>query len=140
LSNVVIVPTASLTGDVDLLCGVQVSFYRRGIAVALNSIAVPKVKIAFNGLRLVPKTGEITAQRQAEDFWAEQVKSARFKYKLAESHYRQLIAGQEKWPLPEPDASISIHAARLQELDARSEYLQSLKLFVELLVFGELPE
>lgn len=94
-----------------------------------------KTAFALNGPWPLPKT-----QLETEELWAGRVKAARLTYNLAEARLRQVIAGQEKWPLPEPDASTSIHAARLQELDARSEYLQSLNIFVELLVFGELAE
>jgi len=88
-------------------------------------------------LWLVPKRGDTTAQRAAEEFWAERVQTARSKYNLAESQLRQIIAGQKKWPVAEPDGSALVHAARLQELAARNEYVQALRIFSGLLLHGE---
>jgi hypothetical protein len=89
---------------------------------------------------LVPKRGDIAAQRAAEELWATRVQAARTKYKHAESQLRQIIAGQQRWPLPEPHGTAVLQTARLQEVAARNEYLQSLKVFSELLVAGELPD
>jgi len=95
--------------------------------------------LALKGLWLVPKPGDIAAQRDMEELWAERVKAARSNYNSAESQLRRVIAGQKKWPFPEPHGSTVIQAARLQELAARNEYVRSLKIFCELLVGGELP-
>lgn len=62
---------------------------------------------------------------------------ARCNYELAESQLRRAVAGQRKWPLPEPDGSALVHTARLEELAARDEYVQALKIFSELLLHGE---
>jgi len=97
------------------------------------------LKASFT-LWLVPKRGDTAAQRAAEEFWAERVKKARCNYEIAESQLRHVVAGQSKWPLPEPHGTAVIDAARLKELEARNEYTRSLRIFSELLVAGELPD
>ncbi len=90
-------------------------------------------------LWLVPRRGDTAAQRAAEEHWAERVKEARSRYRFAKSQLRQAIAGQKKYPLPEPDGSVLLQAVRLEELAARTEYVQSLNIFSELLLRGEQP-
>ena len=86
---------------------------------------------------LIPKRGDIRSQRRAEEFWCERVKTTRSRYKSAEVQLRQVVAAKEKWPLAEPDGSALVHAARLEELDARNEYVKALKVFTGLLLHGE---
>jgi len=89
---------------------------------------------------VVPKRGDTVAQLAAEEFWADRVKEARSRYRLAKSQLRQVIGGQEKWPLPQPQRSALVHAARLEELAARNKYVHALRIFSELLVHGEVPD
>ena len=88
-------------------------------------------------LWLVPRRGDTAAQRAAEEHWAERVKEARSRYRFAKSQLRQAISGQKKYPLPEPDGSAFLQAVRIEELAARTEYIQSLNIFSELLLHGE---
>ena len=91
-------------------------------------------------LWILPKRGDVKTQRAAEDHWAEKLKKARNKYRIAKSQLRHAVAGQRKWPVAEPHGSALVHAARLEELAARNEYVRALKIFSELLVHGEGPD
>ena len=90
-------------------------------------------------LWIVPKRGDIRAQRAAEEHWAEKLKKARSRYRIAKSQLRQAVAGHEKWPPAEPTGSASLRIARLREETARNEYIRVLKIFSELLLRNE-PE
>jgi hypothetical protein len=91
-------------------------------------------------LWLVPRRGDTAAQLAAEEHSAERVNTARLRYEIAESQLRRAVAGERKWPLPEAHRSALVHAARLEELAARNEYLQALKIFSELVLHGEVSE
>jgi hypothetical protein len=87
----------------------------------------------------VPKRGDIAAQRAAEAHWADRVTVARRKYKIAESQLRRTVAGQKKWPMPEPLGSALVSAARFREFTTRKVYVQALMIYSDLLIHGELP-
>jgi hypothetical protein len=94
------------------------------------------LKASFT-LWLVPTRGDTAAQRAVEEHWAKRVKTARSNYQIAESQLRRAVAGQWKWPEPEPHGSALVHAARIEKLAARNEYVRALKTFSELLLHGE---
>ena len=77
-------------------------------------------------------------RRTAEEYWADRV--ARSRYRFAKSQLRQVLAGQKKHPLPEPDGSALLQAVRLEESAARNDYVQASKIFRELLMAGEVRE
>lgn len=90
-------------------------------------------------LWIVPKRGDLKGQRAAEEYWAEKLKKARNRYRVAKSQLRQAVAGQRKWPVSEPGGSASLRIARLRDVTARNEYVRALKIFSELLLHGEGP-
>lgn len=91
-------------------------------------------------LWLVPRRGDIAGQRAAEEHWADRVTVARRKYNIAVAQLRRMVAGQKKWPLPEPLGSALVSAARFQESTTRKVYVQALLIYSDLVIHGEVPD
>lgn len=71
----------------------------------------------------------MASRSELEEFLREEVKAARLKHELAVPEYRRTVAGQKKWPLPEPDGSTAIRNAGMRESAAFREYMYSLRVF-----------
>jgi hypothetical protein len=63
-----------------------------------------------------------------------------FKYNIAVAQLRRMVAGQKKWPLPEPLGSALVSAARFQESTTRKVYVQALLIYSDLVIHGEVPD
>jgi len=83
--------------------------------------------------------GDERAQRAVIAFWAVRVKVARADYNAAEVRLRQVVADHRQWPIAEPDGSALLYAARVEEQNARNEYLKVFGIFRHLLLGAENP-
>jgi len=79
--------------------------------------------------------------RQAlEALWRERLKIARANYDVAVAEFRKVSADLKRWPLPAPDGSAAFRNARLAESAALNEYMNTLKIFSDLIISGKMPE
>ena len=72
--------------------------------------------------------------------WLCRLNAARRKYHRATTEFSKVLAEQNKWPAPAADGSTALRNARLQEAAALNEYMRTLKVFTDLLVYGKKPE
>jgi len=79
-------------------------------------------------------------RRELERLWAERVLTARLSYYLATLQLKQVLSEQEKSPPPELDRRKAIRNARQDESAAQNEYMRSVKIFSDLVLYGKLPE
>jgi hypothetical protein len=80
------------------------------------------------------------SRQELEALWRERIKSARTKYDLALAETRGVLAGPNGGFGLAPDHSTAVRNALLRESAARNEYMQVLRTFTDLLVYGKIPE
>lgn len=80
------------------------------------------------------------ARRRAEEIWREKLRQAETRYQLAAAHSRQVEAECSGGLMPSSDGNFALQKALRVEDNARAEYVQVLRTFTRLILYGEPPD
>ena len=79
-------------------------------------------------------------RQEIECCWRQRVEAARRKYDLTVAQSRKAKAEHKNWPVPAPDGYTAVRKSRLQRSAALNEYMRTLRIFTDLIVYGKMPE
>ncbi|HEV3332855.1 MAG TPA: hypothetical protein VG096_17830 [Bryobacteraceae bacterium] len=80
------------------------------------------------------------ARRRAEAFWRERLRVAENCYHIASANTRQIQAEYTGRSMPTSDGAFALQGAISLENEARLEYVRVLRLFTQLILYGEQPD
>jgi hypothetical protein len=80
------------------------------------------------------------ARRRSEEIWRERLHQAEIRYHLTSSRTRQMQAEHSNGSMPSPDGDLALRKALRSENAARAEYMRVLRVFTQLILYGERPE
>ena len=75
-----------------------------------------------------------------EDAWRERLQTAQMRYRLAVNETRLAETERKNQLMPEPDGSLAYRQALQSERLALAEYHKALRIFMDLVVYGKIPE
>ena len=75
-----------------------------------------------------------------ETFWREKVSTSRQRYDEATAKADAVLRQHRDFPLPQPDGSTSVREALQAQNAARSEFMECLNIFNEIVLHGKEPD
>jgi hypothetical protein len=77
---------------------------------------------------------------ELEQIWRARLQESRQKYDLSVAQTRKVLSDQKRFAMPAGDGFFAVQHAHRQESAARNEYARVLKIFMDLVVSGKVPD
>lgn len=80
-----------------------------------------------------------SSRDEVKELWRARLADAKSRYEFAVAQFRSASEDFRAHHFPTPDGGMSVHLAIVAESSARKEYMRALRLFTDLLLYGEIP-